>query len=110
MKTVIFHHKAREAIRTFPEDVKDKLGQSILDLQRGFTLGMPKSRPMPSVSKGVEELRVRGSDGIYRAFYLLKDARGIFVFHVFMKKTQKTPPLEIALGRKRLKELLNEEE
>ena len=29
-------------------------------------------------------------------------------FHAFVKKTQRTPPLEIELARKRLKELLDE--
>jgi phage-related protein len=29
------------------------------------------------------------------------------VFHAFVKKTQRTPPLEMELARKRLKELLD---
>jgi hypothetical protein len=32
--------------------------------------------------------------------------KGVLVFHAFGKKTQRTPPLEIELARKRLKELL----
>jgi len=34
-------------------------------------------------------------------------ANGVLVFHAFAKKTQRTPPQEIELARKRLKELLN---
>ena len=102
------HHKAREAIRSFPDDVKDKLGQSLLDVQYGLKLTMPKSRPVPSLAAGVEELRVKGPDGIYRIFYFTRDERGIFLFHAFVKKTRRTPPLEIELGRARLKELLYE--
>lgn len=102
------HPKAREAIRNFPEEIKDKLGQSLLDIQKGFKLTMPKSRPMPSVAVGVEELRVKGKDGIYRAFYYARNDKGILLFHAFVKKTQNTPPLEIELGRRRLKELLYE--
>jgi phage-related protein len=60
---------------------------------------------MPGVAHGVEELRVRGRDGIYRALYFTRSRDGILVLHVFMKKTQKTPPLDIELGRKRLKEM-----
>lgn len=37
-------------------------------------------------------------------------ARGVLVFHAFAKKTRKTPRNELALGKKRLKELLNEED
>lgn len=108
MRPAFIHPKTREKIRGFPEDIKDKLGQSIFDIQRGIKLALPRSRSMPSIGKGVEELRVKGMDGIYRAFYYTKDARGILVFHAFMKKTQKTPPLEIELGRKRLSEMLYE--
>jgi phage-related protein len=64
---------------------------------------------MPEVAPGVSELRVRGEDGIYRAFYYTASPEGILVFHAFLKKTQRTPPLEIDLARKRLKELLDAE-
>ena len=32
---------------------------------------------------------------------------GVLVFHAFVKETQRTPPLEIELARKRLKELFD---
>jgi phage-related protein len=73
----------------------------------GEQLGMPNSRPMPGVAAGVSELRVIGEDGNYRAFYYTASSSGVLVFHAFVKKTQRTPPLEIALARKRLKELLD---
>lgn len=69
---------------------------------------MPNSRPMPGVAAGVSELRVSGEDGSIRAFYYTASPQGVLVFHAFVKKTQRTPPLEIELGRKRLKELLDE--
>ena len=106
MKDAVLHPKAREIIRSFPEDIKDKLGQAIFDLQKGIKLKMPKSRPMPSIGMGVEELRVRGEDGIYRAFYYTKYESAILVFHAFVKKSQRTPPLEIKLGKKRLSDML----
>jgi phage-related protein len=62
---------------------------------------------MPSVAKGVSELRVRGEDGVFRVFYYAASAKGVLVFHAFAKKTQRTPPLEIELAKRRLKELLN---
>jgi len=68
---------------------------------------MPHSRHMPEVAAGVSEFRTRGADGIYRTFYHTASAKGILVFHAFVKKTQRTPPLEITLARKRLKELLD---
>jgi phage-related protein len=68
---------------------------------------MPNSRPMPAVAVGVSELRVRAEDGTFRAFYYTASSRGVLVFHAFVKKTQRTPPLELELAGKRLKELLD---
>jgi phage-related protein len=62
---------------------------------------------MPGVSAGVAELRVASADGSFRAFYYAAAPRGVLVFHAFVKKTQRTPPLEIELARKRLKELFD---
>ena len=73
------------------------------------TLKLPLSRPMSSVGMGVEELRVKDRSGIYRAFYFARVADRVVIFHAFIKKTQKTPKHDIDLGKKRLKEILNEE-
>ena len=67
------------------------------------------SRPMPSVGRGVHELRLRDRSGIYRAFYFARDARSVLVLHAFTKKTQATSVQDLELGRKRLKEMLDEE-
>ncbi len=110
MKPAIFHPKARDTIRKFPEEVRKALGKAILDLQAGHALIFPLSRPMPSVAAGAEEIRVKDASGAYRVFYFCKSVRGILVFHAFQKKTQSTPGREIVLGAKRLKEMLNEED
>jgi len=70
---------------------------------------MPVSRPMPSVAVGVAELRARDEKAIYRAFYYTASPRGVLVFHAFEKETQQTPLGEIEIARKRLKELLDEQ-
>ena len=105
MKKALFHPKARDAIREFPEDVRRVLGKAIFDLQKGGKLSMPLSRPMASVGAGVEELRVKDSSGTYRVFYFTKLTDSVLIFHAFTKKTQKTPPREIALAQQRLKEM-----
>lgn len=110
MKPAVFHAAAKAAVRSFPEGVRRELGKAIFDLQRGETLTMPLSRAMPSLAAGAAELRVRGQDGIYRAFYYARSARGILIFHAFVKKSQVSPKRELVLGRARLKELLNEED
>jgi phage-related protein len=71
----------------------------------GEKIAPSHARPMPIVAAGVSELRVKGADGIFRVFYCMATPPGVLVFHAFVKKTQRTPPLEIELARKRLKEL-----
>ncbi|MEP7272948.1 MAG: type II toxin-antitoxin system RelE/ParE family toxin [Acidobacteriota bacterium] len=109
MKAARFHPKARDVLKGFPEDIRRELGKAIFDLQRGRRLSMPLSRPMPSVAAGAEELRLKDRTGAYRVFYLAKLVDGVLVFHAFTKKVQKTPHRDMAMGQKRLKEMLHEE-
>ena len=106
VKLAKFHPAARDALRTFPEDVRRAFGKAIHDLQSGHSLAMPLSRAMPALGAGAAELRIRDAAGIYRAFYLVKVADAVLIFHAFAKKTRKTPDREIELGKKRLKEML----
>jgi len=58
-------------------------------------------KPMPTIGKGVEEIRISDSSGAYRVIYLTRRAEAVYVLHAFHKKTQATPrkDLEIAKGR-----------
>lgn len=108
MNKVVFHPKAREIVHELDDDVKSEFGQALHLLQRGATLGLPLSRPMLTVGKGVHELRIRGRQGNFRFFYCLAGKAEIWVFHVFQKKTQQTNVLDIELARRRLGEFQNE--
>ena len=66
---------------------------------------MPLSRPMPSIGRGVHELRFRDRTGIYRVIYLLAGAGTIWLLHAFTKKTQATPQQNIETAKRRLKEV-----
>jgi phage-related protein len=107
VRQIVFHFTAREVIRRFPKEARTRLGRGLFRLQMGEQIGMPNSRPMPAVAAGVSELRVKAEDGAFRAFYYTASSQGVLVFHAFVKKTQRTPPLELELARKRLKELLD---
>ena len=106
MNKIVWNKKALKEVQNFPDIVKRELGYLLFRLQRGESLAMPHSKPMPSVGKGCYELRVKGEDGAYRVFYLLKIKDEIIVFHAFKKKTQKTSLKDIDLGKKNLKEIL----
>ena len=109
IRPAILHPRARETIRSFPDEVKKAFGKAIHDLQKGIRLQFPLSRPMREVRTGAEEIRLKDRAGAYRVFCFTKSARGVLVFHAFVKKTEKTPQPDIDLGKKRLTEMLNEE-
>ena len=78
-------------------------GYLLRQLQRGETLSMPQSRPMPSIGPRCHELRINDSSGTWRVLYRInKDA--IVILEVFAKKTGKTPKGVIATCRNPLKE------
>jgi phage-related protein len=64
---------------------------------------------MSSVGPGVVEIRVHAS-GEYRVFYIARFKEAVYVLHAFLKRAQRTPAREIALGRKRYGNLLREQE
>ncbi len=107
MKPIIFHPTALEFIRGEDPTIRREIGEALRDLQKGLSLGMPLSRPMPHVASGTHELRVMGNTSSVRVFYFVKLAKAILVFHAFQKRTQKTPKREMALGQQRLKEVLH---
>ena len=65
---------------------------------------------MPAVAPGVSELRLHSEDGQFRTFYFTASAKGVLIVHAFVKKTPQTPPAEIQLGRKRFKEMQDEQD
>lgn len=72
-------------------------------LQRGDLIGLPASRPMPSIGARCHELRVNDSAGNWRLVYRI-DADAIVILEVFSKKTRATPMTVIENCQKRLKE------
>ena len=99
-----------------------KLEDEILQLPKGFIarflryaermeafgpdLGMPHTRAM---GQGLFELRLRAGEGIARVFYCTLVGRRIVMLHQFVKKTEKTPPRELEVARKRMQEVKHAE-
>ena len=93
-------------VRSFPERIKFDLFELVSDLSSGISLSMPVSKKMEGMGKGVFELRLKDSSGIYRVIYLIKKKDKIYLIHAFKKKTAKTPKKNIDLAIKRIKRLL----
>lgn len=71
-------------------------------LQRGDTLSMPHSRPMPSIGPQCHELRVNDKDKTWRMVYRI-DPDAIVICEVFEKKTNTTPKNLINVCKQRLR-------
>jgi phage-related protein len=100
---VILHGKIRTP--PFSEEARRRAGFLLRMLQRGESLSMPDSRPMPSIALRCHELRVR--DGVaritWRIFYRI-DSDAIVVSEILAKKSQRTPAEAIARCRRRLRQ------
>jgi phage-related protein len=92
---------AKDVLIGFPENVKWALGYSLRALQSGRR---PRCeiRSMPSVGKGVWELKESDERTWYRVMYL-KEIRGVIhVLHCFEKDSRKTDRRDIELAASRL--------
>lgn len=65
-------------------------------------LGMSFTR---SMGDGLFEIRAKGREGIGRAFFCTVVGSKVMILHSFIKKSQKTPAKELAIARRRMKEV-----
>ncbi len=79
-------------------------GFLLRELQSGEKLGMPASRPMPSIGHRCHELRIDDpeTNKTWRIVYRV-DTDGIVLLDVFAKKTNQTPKKVIAVCKQWLK-------
>jgi phage-related protein len=78
-------------------------GMLLRRLQRGESLRMPHSRPMPGIGRRCHELRVRDGTANWRIIYRT-DRDAIVIGAVFSKKTPTTPKSLIASAQRRFRE------
>jgi len=71
-------------------------------LQRGESLGLPQSRPMPAIGGRCHELRVVDAAATWRIVYRI-DADAIVVAEVFAKKSRATPRSVVDACKRRLR-------
>lgn len=106
MKPVRFVGDALAELRAFPQAARQDAGYELHRIQTGE---QPADfKPMPTIGRGVEELRVRDATGAYRVIYTARLADAVYVLHAFRKKTQRTATTNIELARQRFKQILRE--
>jgi len=62
-------------------------------------------KPLATVGKGVEEIRVTDDSGAYRVIYVARRGEAVYVLHAFQKKSQATPKQVIETARRRFAQL-----
>lgn len=68
--------------------------------------GVPDDfKAMPSIGRGVEEIRLWDESGTYRVIYTARLEDAVYVLHAFQKKTQSTAKREIDTARARYLQL-----
>lgn len=84
----------------FSRDARIEAGTLLRRLQQGEMIGLPHSRPMPSIGKRCHEMRVTDADVIWRIVYRI-DPDAVIIGEVFAKKTRATPQRVIDQCKKR---------
>ena len=98
-----FNRDVLSVIELWPDGVLAAYARLVeLLMEMGPQIGMPHSRPLGG---GLFELRPRAREGAGRALYGYLSGQRIVVLHAFVKKTQRRPPSEVALARRRLREV-----
>jgi phage-related protein len=102
MELIILKQAKRE-LKNASSDIVQDVFALFEDLMDGKHLSMPISRPLPSVARGLHELRLSGRAGEYRVFYVIKVGDAIYVLHGTSKKNQKMDRQTINLLKERLR-------
>lgn len=104
MKLLYFVGDSAKRLRAFNKEAKQDAGYQLDKVQRGE---QPDDfKPMPTIGKGVEEIRIWDESGTYRVIYTARVHDAVYVLHAFQKKTQTTSKNDIDLAKARFAELM----
>jgi phage-related protein len=105
-KPVEFRGRALDDLRAFPEAARREAGYQLDQVQRGRE---PDDwKPMNTVGRGVQEIRIRDATGAFRVLYVAKFDDAVYVLHCFQKKAQRTSKADLNLAAQRYRDLLKE--
>jgi phage-related protein len=85
----------------FSAETRIEAGVLLRRLQRGESISLPHSRPMPGIGKACHELRIQDENKTWRIVYHI-DNDAIAILEVFAKTTQQTPKSVINTCKARL--------
>lgn len=101
MFEVKFHDEAEEEFLALPIVIRAKMDRVLKKLEIDpRKLREPDTKPL---GNGLFEVRTMGGD-IARGLWVYQSGSKIYLLRIFVKKTPKTPPAEIALAWQRLED------
>jgi phage-related protein len=92
----------REWLRELDKSDRSAIGADRRKVQFGWPIGMPLVRKL---ADDIWEVRCVLPSRRTARLLFATDGQQVVVLHGFIKKTQKTPPGDIALARRRLREM-----
>jgi phage-related protein len=90
-----------------PMSVRHDIGYQLDRVQRGYR--PPDVKAMPTIGKGVEEIRIWDESGTFRVIYTARLGDAVYVLHVFQKKTQATSKRDLEIAKLRFSQLMRGE-
>ena len=106
MKPVRFLGDSLKRLRDFPVDARHDAGYQLDKVQRG--LQPDDFKPMLTIGKGVEEIRIRDDSGIYCVIYTARLLDAVIVLHAFQKKTPRTSSRDVEIAKARFSEFMKD--
>lgn len=94
----------RDWLLGLTSDDRRAVGFDIKTVQYGWPLGMPLIRKL---EPGLWEVRSRIADGIARVLFTV-DGSTMVLLHGFVKKSQRTPAVDLKTAKQRLTDLRKE--
>ena len=103
-RTEAGNEPVREWLKNLEREERQAIGQDIKTAQYGWPLGMPLIRKL---EPGLWEVRSHISQGIARVLFTVEGGLMVLL-HGFVKKSQKTPLVDLKTARQRLVNLREE--
>jgi len=85
-KRVQWLDKTLDEILEFPAPIRRQAGFQLAKVESGESPDDWKS--LSGIGSGIIEIRLRGTEGIFRVVFVAKFPEAIYVLHCFQKKTQ----------------------
>ncbi|WP_349573134.1 type II toxin-antitoxin system RelE/ParE family toxin [Azotobacter salinestris] len=96
-RTEAGNEPVREWLADLPKESRRLIGMDIKTVQLGWPIGMPVVRKL---EPGLWEVRTDLGDTIARVIFTLVDTEMVLL-HGFIKKSQKTPPVDLKTAKQR---------